>query len=192
METISENTSSAERLLITRQAPIVIKPPTSGPTTVNPSLEIITVKPANVVHISPSSQSAVVVRPQKVTVVQPVLVPAAVVRPAIAVRVDPPKRGAWSERGWTMRTEGHNQVYEGNYHAGKRTFSGRIQVEGRSRITAFIHNPPAEIKRHRKGPCFQQCGLGTGWFILHWRRSAQNVDDAILYMERILDESLRS
>lgn len=161
------------------------------PVVVAPSQSIITVRPATVIQIRPSVQErSVVIRPQLPTVL-PSPVATSLIGPAVATRVEPPKRGAWAERGWTVRDEGRSVIYEGDYQIGPRRFPGRIQVEGRTRrITAFIHNPPREIKRHRKGSCFQQYGIGTGWFVLHWRRPASNVDDAILYMERVLDESL--
>lgn len=164
----------------------------SEPLAVKPSQEVVTVRPATVIQIGPSlREPSVVVRPRLPVTVLPSTVPTSVVRPTIAVCVDPPKRGAWAERGWTVHSEGRSSIYEGDYQIGRRRFPGRIQVEGISgRITAFIHNPPKEIKRHRKGPCFQQYGIGTGWFVLHWRKPARNVDDAILYMERVLDESL--
>ena len=69
-----------------------------------------------------------------------------------------------------------------------------IGCEGGKRngqISAYIHNPPREIKRHPHHACFQQVGIGTGWFHLHWRRAPKDVDGAILYMERILNESFR-
>jgi hypothetical protein len=178
-------------LVIARHAPIAIHPSSHRPIRIVPSQETITIRPACPLQIRPSSHEFGAVRPQTLISIRPTQAFAAAVRPAPRVKVDPPQRGAWDERGWTRRTEGRNEIYAGNYQAGQRTFAGRIQIEERSRrITAFIHNPPREIKRHRKGPCFQQYGIGTGWFVLHWRRPAQNVDDAILYMERILDESI--
>src|SRR5258708_5646952 len=153
---------------------------------------VITIRPANIVQIRPAIKpiQPIVVKPRVAIAIKP-LAPA-VIKPIPMVRVEPPNRGAWAERGWTSRIDGHSQVYEGDYQVGHWSFRGRMQVDGRGgKITAYIHNPPPEIKRHRHGTCFQQCGIGSGWFILHWRRPARNVDDAILYMERVLDESLR-
>lgn len=155
---------------------------------------IITIRPVNIIQIRPDIQTIqpIVIRPKAAVSVRPSSSAPAVIRPAVTVRVEPPKRGAWAERGWRSRVDGRMHVYEGDYQVGRRSFRGRVQIDARSgKITAYIHNPPPEIKRHPHGACFQQYGIGSGWFILHWRRPARNVDDAILYMERVLDESLR-
>jgi hypothetical protein len=55
-------------------------------------------------------------------------------------------------------------------------------------VTAYIADPPPEIRRHPHGACFQL--YRDPWFQLHWSRPARNPDDAILYMERVLDESI--
>ena len=102
----------------------------------------------------------------------------------------PPNRCAWEEMGWIVRVERGCEVYEGQYRSGPRRFDGRVQIDRNKRIAAFIYNPPHEIKSHPKGPCFQQAGVGTGWFLLHWQRAPSNIDDSILYMQRILDEAL--
>ncbi|MEP6708366.1 MAG: hypothetical protein ABJC05_12645 [Pyrinomonadaceae bacterium] len=115
--------------------------------------------------------------------------------PAGAERIEPPRRGAWDERGWTRRTNNGQEIYEGSYQLVERRtgrprfFDGRITIHHRQ-VTAYIADPPAEIKRHPHGPCFQL--HHAPWFQLHWRHPAQNPDDAILYMERVLDESLNS
>ncbi len=159
----------------------LIKP--AEPITIRPSAEPVTIRPSNVIRVFPIAAVRIEPAAQQVVTVFPV-------RPAV---IRPPQRGAWDERGWSRRSANRRDVYEGSYVVGSRRFRGRIEVEGAGRrITAYIHNPPTEIKRHRHGACFQQAGNGTGWFILHWRRPATNVDDAILYMERTLDESLSS
>ena len=105
----------------------------------------------------------------------------------MAVKV--PERGAWDERGWTRKVNNHHETYEGYYLVRGRQFRGRVEARDRRReVAAYIYNPPPEIKRHAHHACLQQ--VGNGWFILHWARPARNVDDAILYMERVLDESL--
>ncbi len=68
-------------------------------------------------------------------------------------------------------------------------FEGRI-LEAAHRVTPYIANPPVEIKRHPKGPCFRVSQ--APWFQIHWRRAAANVDDALLYVERILDEAINA
>lgn len=152
----------------------------SRPIVITPSAEMLVVRPAPAVRIEPTGVTHIIPRPAA----------ALRVEPARSATIRPPRRGAWDERGWTRRNDGTSQVYEGQYQTGGRRFRGRIEVERRGRISAFIHNPPTEIRRHRHHACFQQIGIGTGWFCLHWRRSPHNVDEAILYFEQVLDESL--
>jgi hypothetical protein len=139
--------------------------------------ERIRITPSEMVRVEPSQViKAVPAKPIRVT-------------PIKVVQVQPPRRGAWDERGWTRRNDGSKELYEGHYQVGTRRFYGRVEKERKGKITAFIHNPPSEIRRHRHHACFQQVGVGTGWFLLHWRRSPRDVDGAILYMEQVLDES---
>lgn len=146
------------------------------------------IRPTHPIVIKPSAE-AYVVRPSSVTQIVPSDVAVLRVVPVEAATVRPPDRGAWDERGWIRKRDRGLEIYEGQYQIGTRRFTGRIEVERRGRISAFIHNPPKEIRRHRHRACFQQVGVGTGWFRLHWSRSPQNVDEAILYFERVLDES---
>jgi hypothetical protein len=139
--------------------------------------ERIRITPTEVVRVGPSQIiKAVPAAPLRIT-------------PMKAVQIRPPRRGAWDERGWTIRLDRSKELYEGHYQVGSRRFYGRVEKERSGKITAYIHNPPAEIRRHRHHACFQQVGVGTGWFLLHWRRAPKNVDGAILYMEQVLDES---
>ncbi len=170
---------------------------THMPTLINPST-LITVRPSGAaVTIRPSSPVQVSPRPlfeiSRVHVESITVRPgsATPIGPARAETVRPPERGAWDERGWIRRRGGNNDVYEGEYQVGRRRFRGRIEVR-RNRIQAYIYEPPREIRRHRHHACFQQHGTGTGWFILHWQRSPRNVDEALLYFEQILDESINN
>ena len=154
----------------------VIKP--SQPVVVKPAAELIAVMPRN----------TVVVKPAPVFVIQPKTAEVVTVQPTRAVTVTPPERGAWDERGWTRIINDGREIYEGYYVVGSRKFRGRIETRGGRNIAVYIFNPPGEVKRHRHGACFQL--VNNNWFHLHWSRPARNVDDAILYMERVLDESL--
>jgi hypothetical protein len=176
--------SAAHQNLIRRikYSPTVIQPTVRKP---------IAVKPATVEKIKPiiTLRSAVVIQPQKAVTVMPSVEPAVIVSPIQTVTVEPPPRGAWDERGWTVQVGNQRETYEGEYAVGNRRFHGRIEARNRGHnVIAYIHNPPPEIKRHAHGACFQQ--IGNDWFLLHWARPARTVDDAILYMERVLDESL--
>jgi hypothetical protein len=119
--------------------------------------------------------------------------PAVIVIPRRPILVGPLPRGVWEDRGWTARVERGRTIYEGFYRVGvgpsreRRQFQGRILIEARH-VSAYIANPPVAIKRHIKGPCFT--AVRAPWFLVHWHRPANNVDDALLYIERILDEAL--
>ena len=162
----------------------------STPITVRPSVPPVTIQPASVIHIRP--RSVVEIRPALFTswTVRPTI--STSIAPARAETVRPPERGAWDERGWTRRRDARNEVYEGEYQVGDRRFRGRIEVGRTNRIQAYIHEPPREIRRHRHHACFQQYGIGTGWYVLHWSRAPRNVDEALLYFEQILDESINN
>lgn len=120
------------------------------------------------------------------------------VAPRRPLMVSPPPRPVWDDRGWTARVHGQGRIYEGQYRVlvnttGKqepRRFTGRIFEPPSSEVmVAYIADPPAELRRHPKGACFQL--VQTPWFRLHWVRPAATVDDAILYIEGILAEALQ-
>lgn len=158
---------------------MVISP--GQPIVIKPSTEVITIRPFQ--------SQAIVVEPAAIAVIQPRAVDVIRVQPPKAVTVTPPERGAWDERGWTRTVGGGRETYEGFFMVGTRQFRGRIEVRNHSRnVEVYIYNPPREIKHHPHGACFQL--VGDDWFYLHWSRPARNVDDAILYMERVLDESI--
>ena len=147
----------------------------------------IVVKPTSPIQIAPSE--VMKVQPSQVIRIAPV--EAVRVVPVQPVTIRPPRRGAWDERGWGRSTKGLREIYEGFYQVGRRQFRGRIEKERSGKIAAYIHNPPTEIRGHRHHACFQQVGVASGWFHLHWNRAPRDVDGAILYMEKILDESLK-
>lgn len=117
--------------------------------------------------------------------------------PNPAVIVAPPPRSVWDERGWGVRRDPAGRVYEGRYRvkcgrsgtAQRREFSGWIlEPPPPGVIAAYVANPPAELRKHPKGACFQLAQ--PPWFRVHWTRPAQTVDDAVLYIERVLAEAL--
>lgn len=113
--------------------------------------------------------------------------------PQDSLRIIPPRRGAWEEKGWRKHQRAGFEVYTGQFSARKNDrsvrcrFPGRIEIQ-RSGIAVFVQDPPEGIRTHPKSACFAY--LQDGWFQLHWHLSPKNVDDALLYMERILAESL--
>jgi hypothetical protein len=115
-----------------------------------------------------------------------------VIGPRPAIAIIPPPRAAWDERGWLERVNNRGRVYVGRYMVRSRsgqllTFAGRITLRD-GNVTPYIADPPPEIRRHRKGPCFQL--TKAPWFRVHWHVPADNVDDALLYVERVLYEVL--
>jgi hypothetical protein len=159
-------------------------------TVISPAQPVVVTPSAEVIVVRPVPRQAIVIKPASVIVVEPQPIKAVIVQPSEVVTVTPPERGAWDERGWTRAVLGESETYEGHYAVGTRRFRGRIEVRGKRRRTvqAYIYDPPYEIKQHPHGACFQL--VGDDWFYLHWARPARNIDDAILYMERVLDESL--
>jgi hypothetical protein len=155
-------------------------------------------RPANH-HITAAADARpprVVISPTERTVIGPA--PARPERIVIApgtgtTTITPPARAAWDEQGWVMREQDGKVIYEGNYRvrsgAGQLfTFPGRIVVR-RNNVAAYVADPPPGIKRHPKGPCFQL--TKSPWFRVHWHRAATNVDDALLYVQRILAEVIQ-
>jgi hypothetical protein len=193
------NQASADRspITISTSHPVVVGPRASDPAiTVQPNTPIL-VTPPEAIRVNPTVLVAPA-EPVRISAppsifIRPSPVPDVTIGPARTVSIEPPRRGAWDERGWTRRTNNGQEIYEGSYQVIERrtrrtrSFEGRIAVN-RGQVTAYISNPPGEIKKHRHGPCFQL--HRAPWFQLHWRRPAQNPDEAILYMERVLDESL--
>jgi hypothetical protein len=157
----------------------------------------VMVEPTQTLRIAPITvvepELPIRIEPRESTLIQPTRVMQVTVRPASSARVEPPQRGAWDERGWRRQIIGRQEVYDGTFQAVDRrrgvqlSYPGRV-MNHRGQITAYISSPPPEIKRHQHGACFQL--TRDGWFQLHWSRPAQNPDDAILYMERVLDESI--
>lgn len=147
--------------------------------TVGPGLPPVVVTPAPTLTVGPVGGPSATVSP------------VVVVGPAAALSVTPAQRAAWDERGWRSTETPTATVYEGEYtvkqHGTPRRFGGRVVLQGGS-VTAYIANPPSAIRRHPKGPCFQLSN--PPWFRVHWHRAATNVDDALLYVEQVLDEAL--
>ena len=168
-----------------RQKPIVIGPERA---------QLITVRPARPIVIGPGRAETIL----EYLLQQPTvrIAPGQVleIAPGKVITIAPQPRGVWDEKGWVCSVINGNQIFQGYFqvaglHARQsHRFPGRIIISG-GEIKVFIANPPAEIQNHPKGPCFSR-EQGVGWFRLHWHHSARNVDDAILYMEKILAECL--
>jgi hypothetical protein len=168
-----------------------------------PKSAALAVGPAQDAGAQPKSPGTMVIGPAEPIVVQPpatellIIGPsrqeALVFGPAKLVIIEPPQRAAWDDRGWAKRAQNGQDTYQGNYHVAdrrsghRRRFRGTIVVN-KGEVLAYIADPPPELRRHPKHACFQLSH--AHWFKVHWQHAARNVDDAILYIERVLDEAI--
>lgn len=56
----------------------------------------------------------------------------------------------------------------------------------------YLRDPPAELRRHPKGPCLQLVSQDGPWFKLHWQKAARTFSESRAYVEQLLDEALRT
>ena len=130
--------------------------------------------------------------PSRPLVAPPVSRPT-VVGPELGLLVAPRQRPAWDAKGWRAVPHDGRFAYEGFYEVlakktgERRRFSGRI-IETKRTVATYISDPPVEIKGHPKGRCFSL--IEALWFRVHWHAEPRNVDEAILYVEAVLDEAL--
>lgn len=101
--------------------------------------------------------------------------------------VKPKPNPVWQEKGWTRVDNG---TYCGFFEVPNRgKWNGEVQF-GRSGFKAiYICDPPQVIRRHSKWTCFAHCG--NGWYTVHMHKLPRNADEAILNVERILNEAYR-
>jgi len=137
--------------------------------------------PQEVIVVTPSITSRLVIGPT----------PVEIIRPATHLLISPNPRGVWEEKGWEIERLFGRQIYRGYFQVRDRNtrknhrYQGRIE-NTKLNFTPFIANPPTGIRTHPKGPCFSR--ISDEWFQVHWHRPPRNVDDAILYIEKVLDE----
>jgi hypothetical protein len=118
-----------------------------------------------------------------------------VIGPRASCTVAPPPRFAWDEKRWHARENGGTLALVGRYRvfdrrrSAWREFDGRVVADGGG-IAAYVADPPPEVKLHRHGPCLQLAR--PPWFRLHWSSAPRTPDDALLYVERMLDEALNA
>jgi hypothetical protein len=115
-----------------------------------------------------------------------------VIGPKPGTVVAAPPRFAWDEKRW-RRVDANGQtevVGRFRVHDRRRNrwheFDGRL-VQTNREVAAYIADPPVEMKHHRHGACLQL--VKAPWFRLHWGTQPKTLDDALIYMERMLDES---
>lgn len=104
---------------------------------------------------------------------------------AVAVEAQP--NPIWQEKGWTRENDG---TYCGLFEVPNRgKWSGEIQFAGSRLKAIYIYDPPQVVRRHSKWTCFAHCG--NGWYTIHMHKLPRNADEAILNVERILNEAHR-
>jgi len=120
--------------------------------------------------------------------------PPIVIGPTPDIVVEAPPRQAWDEKRWEVeRRQGH-RVLSGSYRVRDRRtgtwreFPGQLVEYPGHEIATYIADPPPEVRLHPHGACLQL--IQAPWFRLHWNRAPRTLDDALLYMERLLDEAL--
>ena len=140
--------------------------------------------------VNPNFRGKTIIRPSPVILINPG--PTQLISPGASIIIRPQPRGVWDDQGWYREANFEGQCYTGYYqvtskNGQKYSFPGKI-ITTRIEVQAYISNPPAQIKRHEKGPCFQLAD--PPWFFVHWHIQPTKVDDAILYIENILYEVL--
>lgn len=116
-----------------------------------------------------------------------------VVGPKPTTTIVPPPRQAWDEKRWHRFMNAGKAEMVGAYRIFDRRrrtwrqFDGRI-IQQQYEFATYIADPPPEVKHHQHGHCLQL--IRTPWFRLHWNRPPKTVDDALLYVERLLDEAI--
>jgi hypothetical protein len=140
-------------------------PPLSDPPTKDAAAEVLIIGPAAPILIGPSEN----------------------------LTIGPAQRAVWDERGWTVQADLDRTTYQGQYqifdHQQRipRRFSGWVK-ETTWDVVAYIADPPPELRHHPKSVCFTPDQLP--WFRVNWYIPATNVDEAILYVEKVLDEAI--
>jgi hypothetical protein len=96
--------------------------------------------------------------------------------------VSRPAEPYWRERGW-VEWDGHLLGY---YRAGGAKVEGKVDLREQK---YFIRHPPQALRRHPRWHCFSH--IGDGWFSLHFAVAPRDEGSGILYVERLLHESMR-
>jgi hypothetical protein len=156
----------------------------SRPPTERASTRLV-IGPAETILVRPSTKEPLIIGPSRKE--------AMVIGPAEVIAIEPPRRAAWDDRGWAKRTENGQETYTGMYQitdrrsGQRRRFRGTIVVHS-GEVLPYIADPPPELRRHPKHSCFQL--TEPPWFKVHWHHAARNPDEALLYLEKVLDEAI--
>lgn len=119
------------------------------------------------------------------------------ITPDIEPEITPPPKAhpatVWEARKWSKRKKRGVEIFSGTYtvinNATGKTIivPGRIEVSSKG-LDVYVKSPPKKLKKHPKSSCFQL--HRNGWFWVHWSVPPKHPDDAILYIESVLSESI--
>ncbi len=90
----------------------------------------------------------------------------------------------WHRLGWRKLKIG----YQGHYQFRQHKWPGLIKTDASGDLDAFIWNPPEALRNHRHWNCFSH--EGGGKFRVHFLDDVENVNDAILNVQRLLAEAI--
>src|SRR5262245_49301178 len=92
------------------------------------------------------------------------------------------------QRGWQQAWTG---AWSGPYATQRGTWPGRIERAGDT-FRVFVRNPPPEMRRHPKWPCFNRHD-DSGWYRIHLHTSPvdRDANAVIRYVEQIITESFK-
>ncbi|MBI4287612.1 MAG: hypothetical protein HY671_04175 [Chloroflexi bacterium] len=111
------------------------------------------------------------------------------------MQIEPASLPIWQEKGWDRVQLDGGWLYRGRYYIHDRAqqkwrwWPGLIRVHNRT-VESLIENPPPEVRLHPKGPCFML--FRDDWFRVNWCKHPRNAEEAILYIERVLSESVNA
>jgi hypothetical protein len=99
---------------------------------------------------------------------------------------------------WTVAQRGNSLVYCGYYvvlspegQVLLRVFGEVIARPGKP-LDVLIYDPPAGIRNHEHGSCFQLLLPRSAWFKLHWHEPPMRSGEAQAYVEGILAECVEA
>jgi hypothetical protein len=93
----------------------------------------------------------------------------------------------WIDKGWLKISA---TTYAGYFDVpGRGRWSGKVKMGSTGFLGTYILNPPVVVRNHEKWHCFSH--QGDGWYNVHMAKKPRTIDEAILNVERILNEAYR-
>ncbi|MBU1194023.1 MAG: hypothetical protein KKE62_01680 [Proteobacteria bacterium] len=97
----------------------------------------------------------------------------------------------WQKAGWVINAQNPNYSI-GHYKFYNKKHNEILQWEGAVRsgpyeAKVYIKNPPSFLKSHKHWGCFMH--QGDGWYLVHFLKRINGLDDAILNVQRLITEA---